>query len=81
MKYQIGQIIKSMDFPNRVDCYMVGIIDTINTLNETMSMKTLQIVSESVEVDIVDGVDTFQTYYSDDMFCGLRSSPRLQIIE
>lgn len=80
MKYQIGQTIKSIDFFTRVDCYMVGIIESIDETRESLKLKTLQFVSEGVELEVNEG-DTFQTYYSPDMFDKHYVEPRLQIVE
>ena len=80
MNYQIGQIVKSIDFPTRVDCYMVGIIESIDETYEFLKLKTLQIVSEGVEIEVNEG-DRFQTYYSPDMFDKHYVEPRLQIVE
>ena len=81
MKYQIGQIVKSIDFPTRVDCYMVGIIESIDVqYSYQLKLKTLRVVSEGVELEVDEG-DRFQTHYSPDMFDKHYVEPRLQILE
>lgn len=80
MNYQVGQTIKSIDFPTRVDCYMVGIIESIDETYQRLSLKTLQVVSEGSEIEVNEG-DRFHTHYSPDMFDKHYVEPRLQIVE
>ena len=79
MNYKIGQIVKSMDFPTRVDCYMVGVIESIDETYQTLALKTLQIVSQGEKIEVNEG-DQFQTHYSPDMFEDMYEAPRLQIM-
>jgi hypothetical protein len=79
MKYKIGQIVKSMDFPTRADCYMIGVIESIDETYEKLTLKTLRIVSQGEKLEVNDG-DQFHTHYGPDMFDKHYTHPRLKIM-
>jgi len=80
MNYEIGQTVKSMDFPNRTDCYMVGKVTSIDKITKIMCLKTLFIMFGGEMADVSED-DNFSTHYGVGIFDDLFIESRLQIIE
>jgi len=60
MTAQINDVIKSFDFPNEVDYYMVGIVTRID--DDMITCKTIKIVQDGKTVDFgARFPDTFST--------------------
>lgn len=79
MKYEIGDVIKSMDFPNRTDCYMIGVIESVDTNIMQLGLRTVEIVSLGKNLDVSDG-DQFFTFYSPGLLENMYKEPRLQVL-
>lgn len=56
---KIGDIIKSMDFPGRTDCYFIGRVLKIQ--NNCLHCETIKIVVEGKEKDITPLTSVFKT--------------------
>jgi hypothetical protein len=54
----VGEIIKSFDFPGRTDCYIVGSVEIVK--NGLIIAKVIRAVSEGKEYDFGD--TKFSTY-------------------
>jgi hypothetical protein len=79
MKYEIGDVIKSMDFPSRTDCYMIGEITAIDKRTERLTLTTMEIVSEGKNRNVNKG-DQFFTHYGLDIFESMYKEPRIQFL-
>jgi hypothetical protein len=52
MQVQIGDIIKSFDFPNRTDCYIVGQVKSVK--QGVIVATVIRAISESKEYKFLD---------------------------
>jgi hypothetical protein len=57
MQVRIGDVIKSYDFPNMLDCYIIG--QVVNVEKNYITAKVIKAVSESKEYDLQSA--TFKT--------------------
>ena len=49
----VGTIVKSYDFPGRTDCYMIGMVVSVDESYGGFKAKTLKIVREDIAKEIV----------------------------
>jgi len=65
-KFEVGQKIKSFDFPGRSDCYIVGTITNINENKGILTCDVVEAISEGKEYEFPD--DKFITSLHKDIF-------------
>jgi hypothetical protein len=63
---QVGDIVKSYDFPNRTDCYIIGTVTSVNELCDCVSFTAIKRVVEGVAKPINPACNN----YNDVMFRG-----------
>ena len=52
MQVQVGDVIKSYDFPSRTDCYIIGQVKSVN--KGVIVSKVIRAISESKEYNFPD---------------------------
>ena len=63
---QVGDIVKSYDFPNRTDCYIIGEVTSVCSLRNCVSFTAIKRVVDGVAQPINPACNN----YNDVMFRG-----------
>ena len=76
----VGTLVKSLDFPSRSDCYMIGEVVAINDKTNNIECKLIKAVSLNEQYDI--DTETFTTpinHMFEDLYEGVGG--RIQILQ
>ena len=59
--FKVGDIVKSYDFPGRLDCYMIGRVKEVFPRQAYMTLETIEAISEGQRSERFNDQDTFDT--------------------